>query len=250
VSGPQQAAHFTLKKKDLPCCQAGFFISKILTRHCCIKTGVSTDNNKIIGEHIMESIDCRGLACPAPVLKTKDLIDREGLNEFAIIVDNEAARQNVSRFLEFQGFDVSVEKDGANYNISARRKEETGCQSCCRETAVQERQKIMVMVTTDSLGHGDDELGSKLMGGFLKTLKEMGDDLWRIVFLNNGVKLTVEGSSALAPLNDLRDQGALILVCGTCLTHFNLIDKLQVGEITNMLDIITAMQVADKVINI
>jgi len=197
----------------------------------------------------MKSIDCRGLACPAPVLKTKDAIEKEGLKEFTIIVDNEAAGQNVSRFFESQGFNVSVDQAGSDFKITGKKKDGMECQTIS-ETHAQERQKIMVMVTTDRIGHGDDELGSKLMAGFLKTLREMGDDLWRLVFLNNGVKLAVEGSNVLSPLNDLKEQGIPILVCGTCLTHFNLLDKLQVGEITNMLDIVTAMQVADKVINI
>jgi selenium metabolism protein YedF len=197
----------------------------------------------------MKIIDCRGLACPAPVLKAKDAIDKEGLDEFTVIVDNEAARQNVSRFLESQGFNVSVDQNGDVYKISGK-KEGKECQVCSLEDPAHETQKIMVMVTSDCLGRGDDELGSMLMGGFLKTLKEMGDDLWRLVFLNNGVKLTVEGSTVLSPLNDLKKQGVPILVCGTCLNHFNLLDKLQVGEITNMLDIVTSMQVADKVISI
>ena len=198
----------------------------------------------------MKSIDCRGLACPAPVLKTKDAIEKDDIREFTIIVDNEAAGQNVSRFLGSRGYDVSVDRDGGDYKISGIKKEGTECRPCSHENPDHEIQKIMVMVTTDCLGRGDDELGSKLMGGFLKTLMEMGDDLWRLVFLNNGVKLAVEGSAVLSPLKDLKDQGVPILVCGTCLTHFNLLDKLQVGEITNMLDIVTAMQVADKVINI
>jgi selenium metabolism protein YedF len=198
----------------------------------------------------MKSIDCRGLECPAPVLRAKEALDKEGIDELTVIVDNEAARQNVSRFLEFQGFSVHINEDAGCFNIVGTRKEGGGHQGSAHESALHERQKIMIMVTTDSLGRGDDELGSKLMGGFLKTLKEMGDDLWRIVFLNNGVKLAAEGSSLLPALKDLRDQGVPILVCGTCLTHFSLMDKLQVGEVTNMLDTVTAMQVADKVINI
>jgi len=62
--------------------------------------------------------------------------------------------------------------------------------------------------------------------------------------------LTTEGSEALPALKDLTQTGVPILVCGTCINHFNLLDKKQVGEITNMLDIVTAMQVADKVIAI
>jgi selenium metabolism protein YedF len=198
----------------------------------------------------METIDCRGLACPAPVLKVKELIDTELPDEIVVIVDNEAARQNVSRFLEFQSFNVNIVKDGDNFILTAKRAEGTGCQMCPHEAPTHERQKIMVMITTDCLGRGDDRLGAKLMAGFLKTLKEMGDDLWRVVLLNNGVKLAVEGSDVLSPLRDLKEEGVAVLVCGTCLTHFDLIDKLQVGEITNMLDIVTSMQIADKFINI
>ena len=106
------------------------------------------------------------------------------------------------------------------------------------------------MVTTNLLGHGDDELGAKLMASFLSTLKEMGEDLWRLVFVNNGVKLTIEGSNVLDTLKEIENQGIHILVCGTCLTHFDLLYKKQVGETTNMLDIVTSMQLADKVINI
>jgi selenium metabolism protein YedF len=108
----------------------------------------------------------------------------------------------------------------------------------------------MVMCATDRLGFGDDVLGLKLMVNFLRTLKEMGDELWRLVFVNNGVKLTIDGSDVLEDLKDYENNGLKIMVCGTCLDHFNLLDRKQVGETTNMLDIVTAMQLADKVINI
>ena len=78
----------------------------------------------------------------------------------------------------------------------------------------------------------------------------MGDELWRLVFVNNGVKLAIKDSEVLPILKEYEKDGLYILVCGTCLTHFNLLDKKQVGETTNMLDIVTAMQLADKVINI
>jgi len=79
-----------------------------------------------------------------------------------------------------------------------------------------------------------------------RTLQE----LWRLVFVNNGVKLTIDGSEVLEDLKGYEKEGLNILVCGTCLNHFNLLDRKQVGQTTNMLDIVTAMQLADKVINI
>jgi selenium metabolism protein YedF len=108
----------------------------------------------------------------------------------------------------------------------------------------------MVMVAADRVGSGDDVLGAKLMINFVKTLKEMGKDLWRLVFVNSGVKLTIDGAGTVEDLEELEAAGITILVCGTCLDYFNLLERKQVGQTTNMLDIVTAMQLADKVINI
>jgi selenium metabolism protein YedF len=86
------------------------------------------------------------------------------------------------------------------------------------------------------------------MLNFLRTLKEMEGSLWRLVFVNNGVKLTVEEAEALSVLQELESNKVSILVCGTCLNHFGLLEKKKVGETTNMLDIVTSLDVADKVI--
>jgi len=76
----------------------------------------------------------------------------------------------------------------------------------------------------------------------------MGHELWRLVFINTGIKLTIEGAEALPILQELESEGIPVLVCGTCLNHFGVFEKKRVGETTNMLDIVTGMQVADKVI--
>jgi len=199
----------------------------------------------------MKQIDARKLSCPAPVLTTKDAIEKEHPGIIQIMVDNEAAKQNVSRFLGSQSYQVEVQAEGPDFIITGT----TDGRSVPAEDIVAvsedgETEKIMVMIATDRIGFGDDELGLKLMISFIKTLKEMGADLWRLVFVNNGVKLTISGSAALDDLKELSDSGIHILVCGTCLMHFNLLEEKQVGETTNMLDIVTAMQLADKVINI
>ena len=199
----------------------------------------------------MRELDCRGLACPAPVLQTKETLLKDHPHVIKVIVDNEAAKQNVSRFLESQKFDVSVEEKETEFHVIGR-EDQPGtvpAETLAKEPET-EKQKIMVMIATDRMGYGDDELGKKLIINFIKTIKEMGDELWRLVFVNNGVKLTIHDSYILPELQEYEQDGLLILVCGTCLDHFNLLDKKQVGETTNMLDIVTAMQLADKVINI
>jgi selenium metabolism protein YedF len=199
-------------------------------------------------------IDARGLSCPAPVLMVKEAVEKDHLDVVEVLVDNEAARENVSRFLGAQQFSVSAVQEGNNFIISARREGgvlevlQASEFSCKADT--EHQQKIMVLIATDRLGFGDDELGKKLVVSFIKTLKEMGDELWRLVLVNNGVKLTIADSPVLEHLLTYEKKGLSILVCGTCLTHFDLLKAKKVGVTTNMLDIVTAMQLADKVISI
>jgi selenium metabolism protein YedF len=110
--------------------------------------------------------------------------------------------------------------------------------------------KILILITTDRLGSGDDTLGEKLMTSYLTTLKELGSDLWQVIFLNGGVKLTVKDSPVLDVLKAYEENDVKILACGTCLKFFGLADTKMVGESTNMVDIVTATQLADKVITV
>jgi len=106
--------------------------------------------------------------------------------------------------------------------------------------------KTIVLLTSDYIGQGDDVLGEKLMQSFLSCLKEM--HLWQIIMLNGGVRLTVKSGKALESLKELEANGVQILVCGACLSHYGIYEKKQIGETTNMLDIVTALDLADKVI--
>jgi selenium metabolism protein YedF len=198
----------------------------------------------------MKEIDARGLACPAPVLQTKAAVDEGNPDAIKVMVDNEASKQNVCRFLQSQHFDIDVQKHGNDFYVIGKREAGLFPEDSTQDRVEADTKKIMVMLATDRMGYGDDELGLKLMISYIKTLKEMGSELWRLVFVNNGVKLTIEGSEVLPVLKAYEKQGLHILVCGTCLTHFDLLDQKQVGETTNMLDIVTAMHLADKVISI
>jgi selenium metabolism protein YedF len=198
----------------------------------------------------MKQIDARGLACPAPVLQTKDAIENEGATAVDVVVDNAAAQQNVQRFLESKGFGATLEQQGADFRVKAHLKGAAAADPAPAPRAVAEHKKIVVLCATDRIGFGDDQLGQKLMVSFIKTVKEMGPELWHLIFVNNGVKLTIGGSPVLEDLQGYEKEGLKILVCGTCLDHFDLLEKKQVGDTTNMLDIVTAMQLADKVITL
>jgi selenium metabolism protein YedF len=197
----------------------------------------------------MSKIDARGLSCPAPVLETKAAVESLHPQHIEVLVDNEPASLNVTRFLNSHGYRAATHSEGELFTVVGTGGDSVPeSRSIAAETAAGAK-KIMVMVAADRLGSGDDDLGAKLMTNFIKTLKEMGDDLWRLVLVNSGVKLTIDGAAALDDLKALEADGLTILVCGTCLDHFKLLESKRVGQTTNMLDIVTAMQVADKVIN-
>ncbi|PXF58861.1 MAG: sulfurtransferase-like selenium metabolism protein YedF [Deltaproteobacteria bacterium] len=198
----------------------------------------------------METLNCRGLDCPQPVLRTKDFIEANIRTlAFTVVVDNAAAAQNVVRFVESQGFSASLDQNDDDFEIKAARSEKTTDESVSKEPAMS-NEKTLVLIPKNTMGSGDDVLGAGLMLNFLNTLNEMGETLWRVVFLNGGIKLTIEGAKTLPAIQQLDAQGVSILVCGTCLTHFNLLDQKGVGETTNMLDIVTSMQLANKVISV
>lgn len=197
-----------------------------------------------------EKLDCRGMACPNPVLKAKEIIDRGNVERLTVTVDNAAAKENVGRFLSKMGYEVSLSEEGGAFQVTGKKGDATPCE-VMEDPKVQSKEtRIAVLLGTDRMGKGDDTLGQKLVVSFIGTLKETGPELWRLILLNGGVKLTVEGSECLPALQALEKEGVHILVCGTCLNHFGLLEKKQVGETTNMLDIVTAMQLADKVISV
>lgn len=206
-------------------------------------------------------IDCQGFACPRPVLECRNFIDAEHPDSLTVIIDNEAARENVTRYLSSQGYTTEpAERDNGRITVRAfleassppeAVQDGTECE-VCRVMSAEELQKVqekvVVFLTTDTIGRGDDVLGSKLMGNFLATLPEFGPELWRIVLLNGAVRLAVNGSSVLETLQGLERDGAEILVCGTCLDHFDLLEQKVVGQTTNMLDVVTSLQLATKVV--
>ena len=129
---------------------------------------------------------------PAPVLQTKAVVQDKPPSAIRVIIDNSAAAQNVTRFLESRRYTVKVEEKNGDFIVIGRG---SGYPDVISETPTTgtepAEQKIMILPATDRIGFGDDELGQKQMLSFIKTLKEMGPELWRLVFVNNGVKLTV-----------------------------------------------------------
>jgi selenium metabolism protein YedF len=105
----------------------------------------------------------------------------------------------------------------------------------------------VILIQSEVLGRGEDELGELIMSNFLRLLVESPDKPASLVFWNTGVKLVGEGSWALAHLKKLEEQGVEILACATCLDYFELTDKLKVGKPTNMVKSIDSLLHKDMV---
>lgn len=113
-----------------------------------------------------------------------------------------------------------------------------------------DKNSYVVFITSDRLGTGERELGKILIKAFLNTIWEAESKPERIMFMNNGVKLSVEGSELLETLLLLEEEGVEILTCGTCLAYYNLTEKLKVGKLSNMREIVSVLLDTPKIIKI
>jgi selenium metabolism protein YedF len=195
-----------------------------------------------------ELVDARGLACPAPVVKTRDVL-KKGASDIEVLVDNPTARDNVCRFASSQGCGVEVREEGDIFRIAVTVPAgEAGVM--VEQTTAGDRMRSVVVLNGDVMGRGSEELGAILIKAFLNTLAENEPPPWRMVLFNSGVKLAMEGADTVQAFQDLESMGVEILVCGTCLDFFGLKEKLAVGTVSNMYDILTTMFSATNSITI
>lgn len=212
-------------------------------------------------------LNCCGLSCPEPVVRCRKAVEDKNPDALRVLVDNAAASENVCRFLQRKGYTASISHESAAlWAVTAAqgpaRAEAEGAQAQNAGQGTGHMAgkgasptddaltpgKTLVLITGENLGRGDNTLGAKLMENFLATLPELGTSLWRVVLLNGGVKLAAAPGKALDSLKALEAAGTDILVCGTCLSFYGLLEAKEVGETTNMLDVVSSLALADKII--
>lgn len=194
----------------------------------------------------MSMIDCRGFACPQPVVVTKQALDQLKEGEVIVIVDNTSSCNNVERFVRSQGCSVEIKEEGQDFYIHVQK---TSSQGEEKTTLSEEKaKKVVVYINSHLLGGGDEALGSFLMKAFLKTLLDLETQPNRLILVNSGVQLAAEDSKVLESLRGLSEKGVEIVCCGTCIDFYELKGKTKVGVISNMYDIIQSMLEADRVI--
>ena len=182
----------------------------------------------------MKVVDCRNMACPAPVVTVKRALEETKGGTVQVLVDPGAALENVTRFAINRGHTVEEEALEGGYALTIAAAELPGL-SPSRE--ISPGLPIVMLFGSDRMGEGSEELGRLLLKNFIITLLELKELPDRMLFVNSGVFLTTEGSEVLEALNKLGNRGVEVLSCGACLDFYHRKEKLQAGGVTNMLTI-------------
>ena len=203
----------------------------------------------------MTTINSVGDACPIPAVKARRAIRESGPNAaIQIIVDNDIAVQNLEKMAGELGLGFTcVQESESEYVVNISKgngeiKNEKTEPATGISSAASESSRTVVVISSDTMGRGDNELGASLLKMFIFTLAELDKPPHAILFYNAGVRLTSAGSGALEDLERLSGRGSAIFSCGACLSYYGLQDKLAVGEVTNMLKIVELQTCAAKII--
>ena len=193
-------------------------------------------------------IDARGKACPMPVILAKKEIDG-GCQDLTVLVDNRTAVENLTRLGNSAGMRVTTGESAGDLfvRLTGEGKVVENPVIACPTTG----NGYAVFIGKDSVGAGDPALGYNLMKMALYTLAQGDSVPAHVLFMNDGVKLPAgEEQQVIDSLMTLSEKGCIVLVCGTCLNFYGIADRLKVGIVSNMYDILGAMQRADKVISL
>lgn len=194
-----------------------------------------------------KEINNRGLACPQPVINTKRALEELSQGSIISIVDNQAARENVTRFAENAGCQVQVVEQNGEYYITITKGETTPPLEIVKTSC--ETEPLVYLITSNTFGNGAEDLGETLMISFFNSLLEKPAPRM-IMLVNSGVRLAVKQSRVLAQISKLAERGTVVISCGTCLDYYKLTEELAVGRVTNMLEILDNLTGEGKVITL
>ena len=194
-------------------------------------------------------IDCRNLACPEPVIRTKNALDGLKVGEkLEILVNSVAPKENISRFLKNQNVEFSVEQNGAETKIIAVKGESkleltNFDEFVCEITP--KTKKTVVYLNEEYAGSGD--VGVSLLAKFLGALLQVEKPEY-VICVNNAVKITTNRAHpSFKPLKDLEAAGVKILSCGSCLEAYKLVSDLSVGEMSNAYEVMQILTTHEQI---
>jgi len=197
----------------------------------------------------MKKVDAKGLACPAPVIETKRVME-EGAREILVLVDNDIASKNISRLAEKMGYSFTEEKRQDGIYLELIGKDGKSDENQKTPQIKNETGEWVLLIASDKMGSGSDELGEILIKGYFYALTEAKPFPKAVLFLNSGIRLALKGSPVLKDLKVLQEKGVEMQVCGTCLDYFNEKANIGIGIVSNMYDIVEKINEAPKVVRV
>ncbi len=196
-------------------------------------------------------VDCRKMACPQPVIHTKNALEQMDQGTVITTVDNDIASENITIYAKNNGYQVDVEKKSDIYYITVTKgAPEDTVEKAVTVDAHGDSLSLAYLFSSNVLGQGSPDLGEVLMKSLLVSINEMENPPKALLFLNTGVMLACRGSSVIELLQSLQNKGTQLISCSTCLEYYKLRDKLLVGMMGNMLEINNHMVQSHKVITI
>lgn len=205
----------------------------------------------------MKTVDARGMACPLPVVNAKKAAEEMKAGDvLTVLVDNEIAVQNLLRFAGHKGYEASGEqKSDTEYTVTMHITEhavqpvDTEAEEediCCTDDSI--KKGMVVVLSANVMGTGDEKLGKSLMKAFVFAVTKQDQLPETILCYNTGAYLTSEGADTLEDMKSLEAEGVKIFTCGTCLDFYGIKEKLSVGSVTNMYDIVETMEKAKTIV--
>lgn len=186
----------------------------------------------------MKVINCQGMICPMPLIETKKAIKNSKAGDILVVeVDNETSSNNLSHFLNDNGLIFDYKQDASLHRFTFEVKEFASKPSEMLNIAksVVSKGNYIVVIDSNSMGSGSDDLGKILIKGFINTLDQLEGLPLEVICYNSGVTLATKGSDTAQSLKKLEDKGVKITLCGTCVDFYGIKESIEVGTISNML---------------
>jgi selenium metabolism protein YedF len=202
----------------------------------------------------MRIIDTKGQLCPAPLIAAKRALKETAEGEsFIVLTDNKTSFDNLSRFLKDNKTEIQVSETSGVWTLTVRKTTVDIIQPneekyCAPEIAHFEKGNYVVVISSDKMGEGDEQLGLLLMTTFINAMRDLDELPQKLLFYNNGVKLVTNNSPVIETLRDLEKMGVEIMLCGTCVNHYSLASVVGAGTISNMYTMAGIMASSGKVL--
>jgi selenium metabolism protein YedF len=202
----------------------------------------------------MRIVDTKGQLCPAPLIAAKRALKETAEGEsFIVLTDNKTSFYNLSRFLKDNKAEIQVSETAGVWTLTIKKTSFDIIQSnaeeyCAPEIAHFEKGDYVVVISSDKMGEGDEQLGLLLMNTFINALRDLEELPQKLLFYNSGVKLVTNNSPVIETLRDLEKMGVEIMTCGTCVNHYSLASVIGAGTISNMYTMAGIMASTGKVL--